>query len=457
MPFPHLFGKVELGLFWLRKKLACSRTQFGTDETEVRQSEFDEQAGFSLLHLHKRSKGSSWRRIFGEVVWLSLPNRRGDLTMTERQQRQLVIVACWWAGLVFALLWFQFPYVRGLFQQPPPSLYPLYALAVVYVALRTALVLWMPRWLERDHWLLVPDMLLLAVGVYFAGGIQSDLYLAFFVPIVACGLAYRVRFTLLVAFAAATLHLLATWHDRFEPHFWEYVATRTFFFAIVGWLVSFIARSEEGRRQREAVLQQELAIAQERTRIARELHDSAGNALVAAIQHAQLRQHLLANAPGQAKQQLSEHIATLRQALDEMRELVFHLRPASFSPTEFAFALRQYIARFSQRTGLQINLHMDDLPDLPPAMPIALFRLIQEALTNAVKHGKATAVEVVLKRQGQKLVGEIRDNGTGFDTTQTQFGTGLQTMRERVFAFGGDLTIQSEPKKGTIVKFVLPL
>ncbi len=377
--------------------------------------------------------------------------------MTERQRRQLVIVACWWAGIVFALLWFQFPYVRGLFQHPPPSLYPLYALAVVYVILRTVLVLRAPKWLERDHWLLVPDMLLLAVGVYFTGGIQSDLYLAFFVPIVACGLAYRVRFTLLVAFGAAMLHLFATWHDRFEPHFWEYVATRTFFFAIVGWLVSFIARSEEWRRQREAILQQELAVAQERARIARELHDSAGNALVAAIQHAQLCQHLLTNAPEQAKQQLSEHISTLRQALDEMRELVFHLRPISLSPTEFALALRQYIARFSQRTGVQVSLHIDELPKLPPAMPIALLRLIQEALTNAVKHGKATVVEVMLKRQGRELVGEIRDNGVGFDLTQAQMGMGLQTMQERVSAFGGTLTIQSEPQKGTIVKFVLPL
>ncbi|MCS7265721.1 MAG: histidine kinase dimerization/phosphoacceptor domain-containing protein [Armatimonadetes bacterium] len=128
---------------------------------------------------------------------------------------------------------------------------------------------------------------------------------------------------------------------------WEYVSTRTFFFAIVGWLVSFIARSEERRRQREAALQQDLAVAQEQARIARELHDGAGKALVAAIQHAQLCQHLLSRAPEQAKQQLSEHIPTLHHALDEMRELVFHLRPASFSPTEFALALRQYIARFS--------------------------------------------------------------------------------------------------------------
>jgi len=147
--------------------------------------------------------------------------------MTEQQRRQLVIVACWWAGILFALLWFRFPYVRGLFQQPPPLIYSLYAIAVVYVALRTATVFALPiiatrtqhtafNWLGSDHWLVLPDMFLLTLGVHFTGGIQSDLYLAFFVPIVACGLAYRVRFTLLIAFAAAVLHLIATWHDRFE-------------------------------------------------------------------------------------------------------------------------------------------------------------------------------------------------------------------------------------------------
>lgn len=121
------------------------------------------------------------QRILANFIWMvcSRSANGGDLTMSERQQKHLVIVACWWAGLIFALLWFQFPYVCGLFQQPPPFLYPLYAFAITYVALRTALVLWMPRWLERDHWLLVPDMLLLAIGLYFTGGIQSDLYLAF--------------------------------------------------------------------------------------------------------------------------------------------------------------------------------------------------------------------------------------------------------------------------------------
>jgi len=92
--------------------------------------------------------------------------------MTEQQRRQLVIVACWWAGILFALLWFQFPYVRGLFQQPPPFIYSLYAIAVVYVALRTATVFALPiiatrtqhtafNWLGSDHWLVLPDMLLL--------------------------------------------------------------------------------------------------------------------------------------------------------------------------------------------------------------------------------------------------------------------------------------------------------
>ncbi len=388
--------------------------------------------------------------------------------MTEQQRRQLVIVACWWAGILFALLWFQFPYVRGLFQQPPPFIYSLYALAVAYVALRTAFVFALPYiahrtphlalvWLTSDQWLILADMLMLALGVYFTGGIQSDLYLAFFVPIVACGLAYRVRFTLLVAFAASVLHLIATWHDRFEPHYWEYVATRTFFFAVIGWLVSFIARSEEVRRQRENALRQELAVAEERARIARELHDSAGNALVAAIQHAQLCQHLLSQSPEQANQQLSEHIAALRHALDEMRELVFHLRPVPFSPNEFANALRQFVARFSQRTGVQVNLQLDDLPISSPAMSIALMRLIQEALTNAVKHGKATVIEVTLRQEGKKLVGIIRDNGVGFEPERTSAGLGLQTMRERIAAFGGSLEIQSEPQQGTTVEFRIPL
>jgi len=388
--------------------------------------------------------------------------------MTEQQRRQLVIVACWWAGILFALLWFQFPYVRGLFQQPPPFIRSLYALAIAYVALRTAFIFALPYiahrtphlaliWLTSDQWLILADMLMLALGVYFTGGIQSDLYLAFFVPIVACGLAHRVRFTLLIAFAAAVLHLAATWHDRFEQHYWEYVATRTFFFAIVGWLVSFIARSEEGRRQKENALRQELAVAEERARIARELHDSAGNALVAAIQHAQLCQHLLSQSPEQARQQLSEHITALRHALDEMRELVFHLRPVSFSPDELANALKQFIARFSQRTGIQVNLQLDDLPISSPAMSIALMRLIQEALTNAVKHGKATVVEVTLKREGKNLIGTIRDNGIGFEPERTSAGLGLQTMRERIAAFGGSLKIQSAPQQGTTVEFTLPL
>jgi len=78
-------------------------------------------------------------------------------------------------------------------------------------------------------------------------------------------------------------------------------------------------------------------------------------------------------------------------------------------------------------------------------------------LTNAVKHGKATAVEVTLKREGKNLVGIISDNGVGFEPEQTSTGLGLQTMRERVAAFGGSLEIRSAPQQGTTVEFTLPL
>jgi signal transduction histidine kinase len=102
-------------------------------------------------------------------------------------------------------------------------------------------------------------------------------------------------------------------------------------------------------------------------------------------------------------------------------------------------------------------LQLDDLPIPSPAMSIALMRLVQEALTNAVKHGKATVIEVTMKREGRNLVGSIRDNGVGFEPERTSAGLGLQTMQERIAAFGGSLKIQSAPQQGTTVEFTLPL
>jgi PAS domain S-box-containing protein len=199
---------------------------------------------------------------------------------------------------------------------------------------------------------------------------------------------------------------------------------------------------------------------EERQRIARELHDEMGQMLTAL----KLELQEIQGEPISPRQRLSESIGMVDQIMEQMRALLTDLRPAPLETLGLPAALRWYITRQTQRTGLKISFHATNLPNrLPAEIEVSGFRIVQEALTNVVRHAHAQQVTVELRQEEAALVLSITDDGIGFDVGAARRraaagqSLGMIGMHERAELAGGRLSISSVPVHGTRIQVQFPL
>ena len=194
----------------------------------------------------------------------------------------------------------------------------------------------------------------------------------------------------------------------------------------------------------------------ERSRLARELHDELGALLTAAkLDVARLKSRLGAPTP-----EVTERLQHLNDALNSgialKRRIIEDLRPSSLSNLGLIAALDILTREFSQRTDIEVHANLEQV-ELSPGGELTVYRMIQEALTNVSKYGRATQVEVTVQPDGEQVRASVRDNGVGFDTTQPRISAhGLLGMRFRLEAEGGKLMLSSSPGQGTLIEAVLP-
>jgi signal transduction histidine kinase len=198
---------------------------------------------------------------------------------------------------------------------------------------------------------------------------------------------------------------------------------------------------------------QQVATAEERQRLARELHDAVTQTLFSASLIAEVVPRLWERDPEQGRRRLEELRRLTRGALAEMRTLLLELRPAALIETPFGQLLRQLAEATTSRTTLQIDVQAaDDERPLTPEVQIGLYRIAQEALNNMAKHAGASGASIHLRRRPQGVDLHLIDNGRGFDPTQTPPGhLGLGIMHERARAIGARLRIVSRLGDGTQV------
>lgn len=216
--------------------------------------------------------------------------------------------------------------------------------------------------------------------------------------------------------------------------------------------------SERLRLERELQEQAaELAASRERAHLAQELHDSVTQALFSmTITAGTARMLLEQNKPG-VEAKLKELSALARDALGEMRSLIFELRPGNLAEEGFVSALRKHVASVQGRTGLVIRLDVSpDLARLPLPIEDALYRIVQEAIHNVVKHAQAHEVNIRITSSPTSVRMEIRDDGVGFDSRRRTDGLGLAGMAARADRLGGSVTVESAKGQGTVVAAVLP-
>lgn len=200
-----------------------------------------------------------------------------------------------------------------------------------------------------------------------------------------------------------------------------------------------------------------LAASEERAHLARELHDSVTQALFSMGLITRSVEVLIDRDPTAAREKLGDLRELQRDALAEMRSLIFELRPGSLEREGLANALRTHVAAVEGRLGLPIVLDVAELARLPLATEDALYRIAQEALHNIVKHASATSVRIDLARDGGQVVLRVADDGVGFDQLDVAEGhLGLAGMRSRAERVGGVLAVRSAPGKGTEVLVTVP-
>jgi signal transduction histidine kinase len=205
------------------------------------------------------------------------------------------------------------------------------------------------------------------------------------------------------------------------------------------------------------------AAAEERARLARELHDSVTQALFSMTLHARTtHMHLEREGidPASPLALSVRQLSDLTQgALAEMRALLFELRPGALRDEGLVAALRKQAAALTAREEVKVDVQAPPgRISLDQTVEEQLYRLSQEALHNVVKHAQATHVQLCLTLQDDAVALEVADNGLGFDTTMHRPGhMGLSTMAERANSMKGELEVRSTPGSGTVVRVVVPI
>lgn len=214
---------------------------------------------------------------------------------------------------------------------------------------------------------------------------------------------------------------------------------------------------ENNRLRQQA---EQLAVVEERARLARDLHDSVTQALYSITLFAAAGRRLVQSGQREALDgMLAELSAAAQQALKEMRLLLYRLRPSALQQGSLAGALRQRLEAVEKRAGIDSRLIVEHFSEMPPAAEEAFYYIAQEALNNSLKHAAATTVTVRLYQSDEEwVILEVADNGRGFDlVTARSEGMGLLTMRERAEKLGGRLSVESAPGAGTTVKVRLEI
>jgi signal transduction histidine kinase len=220
--------------------------------------------------------------------------------------------------------------------------------------------------------------------------------------------------------------------------------------------VSIVEREDEleGLSNRLMSVQED-----ERRRLSRELHDGVGQELTAVVSHLWLIERRLAPGDAELKNQVSEARGLAAKTLAEIRELSQLLRPSLLDDWGLVPSLEAQVKTFKTHQEIDVELEADDLPDrLPAELETAVYRIVQEALTNVAKHAQATRVRVALRHGDRALLLDVFDNGIGYRRNGdrvTKPGLGLLSIRERVRALGGRVTMTSE--RGAHLSVVLPL
>ena len=322
---------------------------------------------------------------------------------------------------------------------------------VLYLALRTFLAYKGDPWQTgKLRWYtLYPPIDILAVGliVYLCDREPlSNLIVLYLLAVIGAAQSLSVPWIFATAAEVAAVELVATWNHHLKGPF---ASVYAYVFLFAGGAISgLLARAAAMNRE-------ELAITRDRERIALEMHDGVQGHLVTIASQLELIGLLIPTQPDKSIELAGEGRDLARLAADELRYLVQRMRSPSMA-AGFVPALRQFAFNLAERANLNLRTEIGELPAMKPETEHALFRVAQEALTNAVKHSKATQIQFDLSAKNNRLEMRIEDDGVGVND-DVQGRSGLESMESRAVSCGGTLKIDRGPLGGVRVLAEVPI
>jgi len=204
---------------------------------------------------------------------------------------------------------------------------------------------------------------------------------------------------------------------------------------------------------------------EERKRVAREIHDGPAQSMSNIVINAEICEKLLDKNIDEAKKELQNLKKVTRDSLQEVRKIIYNLRPMALDDLGLLPTLERYVISFKEDTKINVELKSRNVnEDLKPIISLTVFRIVQEALNNILKHSKSKSACVTLERTDQNLRINIIDYGIGFNTKDIRMtnsdlagGFGIFSMKERVALLEGEFEVESEIGNGTKIKVFIPL
>jgi len=201
----------------------------------------------------------------------------------------------------------------------------------------------------------------------------------------------------------------------------------------------------------------ELAITEERSRLARDLHDSAKQKAFAALAQLGAANGMIDRKPETAKDHLLEAEDLVYEVLQELIILIQEMYPVTLREKGLASSVREYVFEWENQCSMEVDVRINNERRLPLEIEQSLYRVIQESLANIARHSQANHVEILIIYDDDDIEIRVSDDGVGFDVNQKPTGLGLRSMHERVELIKGEFYIESEPGKGTLIKVVAPV
>ena len=224
---------------------------------------------------------------------------------------------------------------------------------------------------------------------------------------------------------------------------------------------------EEMQKKELLGIQVIMAQEEERQRLARDIHDGPAQSLSNIILKCEICEKFFETDLKKAKQEIKDLKKLVRSSLKELRDIIFDLRPMSLDDLGLLPTLHAYVSKFSDETGIKLELDLfRQSAEIDPIVEVAIFRIIQEALSNIKKHAKATHTVIRMQINDGILNATISDNGVGFDYDRRQKynqestgagGFGIYGMRQRAELLKGELNLESQLGKGTKIVLNIPV